>query len=63
METAKANTIYDLMQGNSRMKNKCVGLWLAGCDRREISKRLNLAPAMVELYIKKGKQAISEAGL
>lgn len=52
---------YKEMEIQGAKRSKAAALYLAGYDKAAISKRLSLAPAMVDLYIDRMKGEIKNA--
>ena len=52
---------YKEMEIQGAKRQKAAALYLAGYDKAAISKRLSLAPAMVDLYIDRMKGEIKNA--
>lgn len=52
---------YEEMGHQGAKKAKAAGLYLAGVDKKTISRRLDLPISMVELYIKRAKEEIQNA--
>lgn len=61
MNETERDRKYGEMENQSRKKSKAAALYLAGCDKATIAKRLSLAPAMVDLYIERMKGEIENA--
>lgn len=58
-DTAKRK--YEQMETQSRKKPRVWALHIAGRKNEEIAKRLSLAPALVELWVKQLGEAVRNA--